>query len=269
MNVTYPWIEAPAAEFAVIGDPVTHSLSPLMHGAAYRKLGLPYRYVAIHVVPGQVAAALDRLRTLGYRGVNVTVPHKEEALAWAEDVEPLAARVRAANTLRLADQSCINTDAPGFLVTLLDFHPKEKTALLLGAGGSARAIAVALLGAGYSLSLYNRTFSKALSLAEELGIPRNSVLQQANPSGAALLVNTTSASLNNDELPILWDMVEPETLAYDLMYSKMPTPFLKSAALHKLATLDGLRMLVAQGARSFEWWLGLPAPRDAMLEAIL
>ena len=148
MSGGYPWREAPEAEFAVIGDPVGHSLSPRMHAAAYQALGLSYRYLAIHVLPGEVGQALARMESLGYQGVNVTVPHKEEALAWAKDSEPLARRVRAANTLRLADKACINTDAPGFLDTLSEFHPEPRTAIILGAGGSARAIAVALMGAG-------------------------------------------------------------------------------------------------------------------------
>jgi len=239
-----------------------------MHTAAYASLDLPFRYVAIHVRTGDVSKALDHLSTLGYLGINVTVPHKEEVLGWAKNVEPLAAKVRAANTLRLADKSCINTDAPGFLDTLSEFNPKSKSALVLGAGGTARAIAIALLGDGYELRLYNRTFEKAESLAAELGIPKSSVTKTADPSGSWLLANTTSASLNNDELPILWEKAEPNSLAYDLMYSKSSTPFLKAASNHGLSTIDGLKMLVAQGARSFEWWLGMSAPRSIMLEAI-
>ena len=268
MSAVYSWREAPEAEFAVIGDPVGHSLSPRMHQAAYDALGLPYRYLAVHVPPGEVEPALARLASLGYRGVNVTVPHKEEALAWAEIVEPLARRVRAANTLRLADRACINTDAPGFLDTLADFLPPRRTALLLGAGGSARAIAVALVESGYELTLYNRTQSKAEALASELGLPPSSVLAKADPEGAFLILNTTSASLSNAELPVVWANAGQDALAYDLMYSKEPTPFLRAAAVRSLATMDGRRLLAAQGARSFEWWLGVDAPQTAMLEAI-
>jgi shikimate dehydrogenase len=268
MNPAYPWREAPEAEFGVIGDPVGHSLSPRMHTAIYRALRLTYRYTAIQVPAGEVAEALAHLWSIGYQGINVTVPHKEEALAWAKSVEPLARQVRAANTLRLANKSCINTDAPGFLDTLADFHPTQRRALLLGAGGSARAVAIALLSAGYELWLYNRTLSKAEALAEEIGIPIGQVLAEADPTRASLIVNTTSASLHNAELPVLWDRAEPGALAYDLMYAREPTPFLKSAERVGLNTVDGLNMLVAQGARSFEWWLGIEAPRGAMLQAI-
>ncbi len=268
MNEWFAWREAPEAEFGVIGDPVSHSLSPRMHQAAYDALGLPYRYSAIQVPAGEVELALTRLHSLGYQGINVTVPHKGEALEWAEKVEPLARRVHAANTLRLSDKACINTDAPGFLDTLVDFPPETPTALLLGAGGTARALAVALNQAGYELYFYNRTASKAYALAEELGLATSQVRKTADPSGVSLILNTTSASLNNDELPIQWDKAEGGALAYDLMYSKTLTPFLKTASQHGLRTVDGIHMLVAQGAHAFTWWLGLDAPRAAMLEAI-
>ena len=266
--MTYPWREAPEGTFAVIGDPVHHSLSPKMHSAAYAALGLPHTYYGIHVPTGEVGEALERLSSLGYQGINVTVPHKEEALNWADVVEPMAARVRAANTLRLKDRACINTDAPGFLDTLGEFHPTEKKVLLVGAGGSARALIVALLSDGYSIKLTNRTLEKAHSLAEELGSNQLSVSESADPDGCALILNTTSASLNKEELPIQWDRAMPGALAYDLMYARPTTPFLAKAFSLGLATMDGLPLLVAQGARSFEWWLGIEAPRTAMREAL-
>ena len=268
MSAVFSWREAPVGDFAVIGDPVAHSLSPKMHAAAYRTLGLPYRYHAIRVPTGEVALALDHLTSLGYRGVNVTIPHKEEVLAWALKVDPLAYRVRAANTLRLEDRACINTDAPGFIDTLEPFSNAPRTALLLGAGGSARAIAVALLNSGFELFLYNRTLSKAVDLAVELDMEPTRVRDKADPTGVAFIVNTTSASLNNEEIPLLWDQSEPGALAYDLMYSKEPTLFLQAAARHGISGIDGRNLLAAQGARSFEWWLDIKAPRTVMLEAI-
>ena len=266
--MTYEWRDAPRADFAVIGDPVKHSLSPKMHQAAYEALGLPYRYVAIRVNVGEVGEAFHHLKSLGYRGVNVTVPHKEEALLQSQNVDPLAQQVRAANTFRLSDMACINTDAPGFLDTLSAFHPVKKSVLVLGAGGSARALIVALLGAGWEIQLYNRTQSKADAIAESLQHPDLKVISNPDPRGACLILNTTSASLVGAELPIDWDRAESGAWAYDLMYAKEPTPFLAKAAERGLATVDGLPLLVAQGARAFEWWLGLEAPRQAMMEAL-
>jgi shikimate dehydrogenase len=263
MSASYQ--EAPDADFAVIGDPVSHSLSPRMHQAAYAALGLPYRYVAIQVALGEVGAALDHLAERGYRGVNVTVPHKEEALNWARSAEGFAAKVRAANTVNLRERSCINTDAPGFLETLRPFGFERKSVLVLGAGGSARAIVAALVDDGWGVSIFNRTAAKAEELALSFG---GTAVSCPDPNGASLIVNTTSASLQGEEIPCDWSQAPVGAVAYDLMYASEPTPFLRSASAHGLRMLDGLDLLVAQGALSFEWWLGIPAPRKAMKDAL-
>lgn len=263
MTTVYPWRDAPAAEFAVIGDPIDHSLSPQMHEAAYAVLGMPYHYLAIQVPPGEVAPALTRLRSIGYRGINVTVPHKEEAIEWCLHVDGFCEQVRAVNTIDLERRAGINTDANGFLTTL-DGVP-VRSALLLGAGGSARALARALVRDGWIVRIWNRTHEKAVELARLAGA---AIADEPDPTGASLILNTTSASLTGDDLPILWDRVEKDALAYDLAYSSAPTPFLKVAAAHGLPTMDGLRMLVEQGALSLEWWTGARAPRDAMLSAV-
>ena len=125
-----------------------------------------------------------------------------------------------------------------------------------------------MLNDGFEIFLFNRTHAKAVALAEEIGLSPERVRKVADPADVSLIVNTTSASLQNDEIPIDWTRAEPHALAYDLMYSAEPTPFMASASHHGLRTLDGRRLLVAQGARSFEWWVGIEAPRDVMLEAI-
>lgn len=267
MNTLYSWREAPAAEFAVIGDPVSHSLSPRMHTAAFAALDLPFRYVAVHVPGGEVRAALDHLHDLGYQGVNVTVPHKEAVMEWCSGVEPFARRVRAVNTIRMSDRAGMNTDAPGFLDTLRDLGLNGGTALLLGAGGSARALTLALAEAGWRLRIYNRTRSRAEEMISSLGISAE-LLSDPNPAGADLVLNTTSASLQSADLGIAWSLAARDAVAYDLMYAKEPTQFLAGAAAHGLRTLDGLDLLVAQGARSFEWWIGVPGPRAEMRRAI-
>lgn len=262
------WQNAPDdAQFAVIGDPVKHSRSPRMHQAAYDELGLPYRYVALHVPVSEVHAALTHLADLGYQGVNVTVPHKEEALRWASEAEPLAKKVRAVNTLRLRDGAGINTDAGGFIDTLYDRGVQPGKALLLGAGGSARALAYALAQEDWELLVYNRTQEKAEQMVADLEIEAK-VVAKPNPDGAHLIVNTTSASLQGQDIAVKWENASPYALAYDLMYGDEPTRFLARAREHKLRTCDGSALLVAQGARAFEWWLGVPAPREAMAAAI-
>ena len=261
------WRDAPEAEFAVIGDPIGHSKSPSMHQAAYDELGLPYRYVALHVPAGEVGEALDFLRLRGYQGVNVTVPHKEAAMEWCDGVQPLARTVRAVNTLRMADKAGINTDAPGFLETLADRGVMTGEALLLGAGGSARALAHALVREGWTLRIFNRTRSRAEAMVQEMALDARTV-DEPDPAGAHLVLNTTSASLQGDALSLDWSRARPDALAYDLMYASGLTPFLARASAQGIRVCDGRPLLVAQGALAFEWWIGVPAPREAMAEAI-
>lgn len=262
MNVAYEWHEVPPADFAVIGDPVAHSRSPQMHEAAYRALGLNLRYVAVRVSAGKVGEALDHFREIGFKGVNVTVPHKVEAMDWA-DPDELAEKIGAANTIDLHSRIATNTDAPGFLDTLEPLGLTQGArVLILGAGGSARAIAAVLPAAGYEVSIWNRTPTRAEELAREFGL--NSVgLATADYD---LVVNTTSAGLSREGLPMGWDQALPGTVVYDLVYGN--TPFLQEAEARGLRTLDGKELLVAQGARSFEFWLGIAPPRDVMREAI-
>lgn len=260
------WRDAPKADFAVIGDPIHHSLSPSMHMAAYSALALPYRYVAVHVVPGEVGEALEHLRSLGYQGVNVTVPHKAEAMKWAIGTEDrLSGLIGAANTFNLERRTCINTDGPGFLETLGEFVFQDRTALILGAGGSAQAVGSAMSEAGWRLRIFNRTESRAREMAAGL---KADVVREPDLRGVELVVNTTSAALKGESLPIDWARASHELVAYDLMYGKEPTPFLAGAASRGLRTIDGLDLLVAQGALAFEWWLGVPAPRSVMREAL-
>lgn len=261
------WKEARKGDYAVIGDPIDHSLSPAMHQAAYRELGLDLTYNAFRVPLGEVALACTHLRHLGYQGINVTVPLKEDALAASRLPDDFSRLVGAANTLRLGDMACTNTDGPGFIQTLQDLGIEGGSrVLLLGAGGSARSIARALYEAGYRLCIYNRTPERAERMVRELRIEAD--LCDADPRGASLIVNATSAGLLGGDLPVLWDRAEPNAVAYDLVYKPEPTPFLQAASAHGLRTIDGKRLLVAQGALSFEWWLGIPAPREAMLASL-
>jgi shikimate dehydrogenase len=259
------WRDAPEAEFAVIGDPVSHSLSPKMHAAALVALGLPFRYAAIRIPSGEVKEALQSLAGRGYLGINVTVPHKEEAFDAVGGTNEFAQRCRAVNTIDLRSMAGTNTDGDGFLDTLRGRIDQGANVLLLGAGGSARAIALALSLGGYNLRIFNRTAERARQLVSELGIDA-AVVDKPTVEDAQLIVNATSASLTQDSLPIEWRSAAPGALAYDLVYGE--TAFLSAAAESGLRTLDGRELLVAQGARSLQYWLGVEPPRDVMLEAI-
>jgi shikimate dehydrogenase len=236
-----------------------------MHSAIYEALGLSYRYVSFQVDPEDVPECLSTLKRLGYIGLNVTIPLKQEVLLWCQTVDPFASKAQAANTLNLKERSCINTDAPGFLGTLQEYSFPAKTALVLGAGGSARALVLALVADGWHVHIYNRTATTAEQLASVCGAK---AVDSADPAGAYLILNTTAASLQGHSPPVIWPRAERQALAYDLMYSKAITPFLGDAHKYGLAILDGKEMLVAQGALSFHWWTGLVAPLDVMRQVV-
>jgi len=251
-------------KFAVIGDPIAHSLSPTMHAAAYRALGMDHIYEAICVPSGSVAAELDRLTAEGYTGVNVTVPLKEEAIAWCAP-DAFARRVHAVNTIDLRSRQGINTDGPGFVrwIASLDLSPADSV-LLLGAGGSARALAFAMVEAGYPVTIWNRTSERATSLAGACGARATA---EPDPSDYQVVVNATSASMGSGgDLPC---PSRPGTgVAIDLYYSHTRTSFLQIFGDTGWQTYDGRELLVAQGALAFEFWLGLPAPVEAMRAAV-
>jgi shikimate dehydrogenase len=264
------WRDAPDAEFAVLGDPITHSLSPQMHNAAYAELALPHRYVALHTPLEELEDALHHLQKRGYHGLNLTVPLKERVFGLLQSAEEPARRARAANTLRLDGLAGTNTDVGGFLATLAPLGLREgDTALVLGAGGAARAVLVGLQQLGLRVRLYNRTRARAERLIEELQVEAT-LLAQPDATDVRLIVNATSAELaGGGPVQLDWASAAEGAAAYDLMYRRdgSPTAFLDSAAAAGLKTTDGLAMLVEQGALAFEWWLGIEAPREVMLRA--
>lgn len=255
-------------DYAVLGDPIRHSRSPAMHHAAYQELGLDLDYQAVRVPAGRLEEALLRLKESGCKGANVTLPLKQEAYGWALarggfegafNAEPTV----SANTIDLVKSAAISTDEPGFLASLPDSTPR--TCLVLGAGGSAQGLIIRLSRAGWTVRAWNRTITRLYQLdaSWELGL---TVLEKPDPTDCDLIINATSASLGESELPIVWDAARPDALAYDLVYGS--SPFLDAAQQAGLRTQDGRRMLVEQGALSLEWWLNREAPREAMLKAI-
>ncbi len=269
MSRAFEWREAPAADFGVIGDPVAHSLSPRMHRAAYAALGLLYAYEQVRVPPGEVGEALDHLASLGYRGVNVTVPHKEECLGWVAEAEPFCTRSGSSNALDLNRRIATNTDAPGFLDTLVPLGIEAgASVLLLGSGGSARALALALSDRGFRLAVWARAREKAHRMVERLAIDAD-VLEDPVVAGKDLVINATSAGVLGGRLDIGWSDACVGAVAYDLAYGAAADAFLEPARGSGVRAVDGIGLLAAQGARSFEFWLGIPAPKEAMLRAVL
>ncbi|MEQ1936044.1 MAG: shikimate dehydrogenase, partial [Fimbriimonadaceae bacterium] len=248
--------------FGVIGDPVSHSLSPRMHRAAYCALGLDHSYDAFTVLPANLGTLAQRFDE--FKGLNVTVPHKEAVCAYFA-LDEFAIRAGAVNTIDLLTSRAINTDGPGFL-DLIEGMGIEKV-LLLGAGGSTRSIALALCLSDYQVSIWNRTQGRAEQLVNDLEIPAQ-VSSKLDLTGFDLVVNATSSSLQGESLPNDWSRAEPNAVFCDLYYTAGETPFAKDARRAGGQVIDGRELLVAQGARSFEWWLETEAPRDAMRQAV-
>jgi shikimate dehydrogenase len=260
----------------VLGWPVAHSRSPAMHNAALAELGMhDWRYQRLPVPPQLFTQTARALAPCGFVGANVTVPHKLLALELADDASEAARAIGAANTLTFAADGSIaaeNTDAPGLLAAL-EIEPRGMRVQVLGAGGSARAAAWALREAGAAeVSIWNRTPARAQALAAELGVRAVS-----SPEAADLLVNCTSVgmglqpSATHDEalnpLALTFDQVGEYSYVVDLVYRSGSTALLQAAERHGARTLDGLEVLVAQGALSFELWTGARAPREVMRRA--
>lgn len=267
----------------VIGAPVAHSLSPRLHGHWLRAHGIAGHYVPLHVEPEDLAEVLAALPRMGFVGVNVTIPHKEAALNLANLVTDRAALIGAANTLIFHPDGRIhadNTDGYGFLANLRQnapgWDPAAGPAVVFGAGGAARAILTALLEAGTpEIRIANRTRPRADALRQEFG-PRVAVVDWARASdmlpGARTVVNTTSLGMvgkSEFRLSIL-DRLEPEAVVNDLVYTPLETEFLRTAAARGCRVVDGLGMLLHQGAPGFERWFGVrPAVDSSLRQAVL
>lgn len=244
----------------VIGDPIAHSLSPVIHNGWLRDMGFNATYEAMHVPDGEFQNALKTLEKRDCLGVNVTLPHKAAALAAASESSETAEKIAAANTLtHLGGGSwrADNTDAPGFIEALGGLNAGEDRAVILGSGGSARAIVHALSAHGIELTILNRTVAKAEALAQEL-CPPHTKFDNINQhkeylESATIVINTTSMGYQGNllELPDGADR-----LFFDISYGKISEPQLNHAADRGWRVKDGLTMLVAQAAFSFEIWFG-------------
>ena len=253
----------------VVGWPVAHSRSPEMQNAAFHATGLDWRYLRLPVAPERFEETVRALPGSGYRGVNVTIPHKLSALDLADDASAAATAIGAANTLTFADGriAAENTDAGGFL-DALGRDAEGLRALVLGAGGAGRAVCWALREAGAAdVAVWNRTGERARALAEELG-----VRHAEQPGAADLLVNATSVGLAGEAESAALEALglaaaDPPPLVVDLVYGGAETPVVSWASRSGAETVDGLEVLVRQGARSFALWTGREAPLAAMRTA--
>lgn len=273
----------------LIGWPVEHTMSPDMHNAAFRARGLNWRYVPLAVPPGHVEAAIHGLVALGFRGANVTVPHKRATLPALDTVAAEAETLGAVNTVTVergrdgeASVSGHNTDAAGFIGALRDggFEPRGTSAVVVGAGGAARAVVLSLREAGAArILVLNRTLERAQTLVSDLGHCSTTVLRADPFEEEALIETARTADLLANATPVgMWpranDSVWPDEVplpahltVFDLVYNPLETKLLRQARRSGAGALDGLGMLVRQGALAFEMWTDQGAPIRVMRSA--
>lgn len=269
MSESLEKIDGSTRIFGILGRPVTHSLSPAMHNAAFRALKVNAVYVAFPVT--DLRQAVAGLRGLGVAGVSVTIPFKEEIISWLDELDPTAARIGAVNTVVNRDGRLegFNTDWLG-AVTALKVQTSLKGAhvLILGAGGAARAIAFGIKEAGGRVTVTDVDQPRAAALARDLqleALPLDSLAQ----CPAAVLVNATPVGMapDADAIPIAPDLLRQYRLVMDIVYRPLQTRLLREAQARGAATIDGLQMLIHQATAQFELWTGRPAPLEVMFRA--
>ena len=272
---------------ALIGNPVSHSLSPIMQNAAIQYLGLDLIYMAIPCKDEDLEIVVNSLKKMNCKGLNITIPFKQKVFNICSEISPVAKKVKAINTLKLTDDKDwigTNTDIDGFIYPLKNLNLIKKSSLILGSGGAARSVIQGLIKLKLSkITIISRNKSSLnelitnfkndieieglLSTNNEI----NNLIQETD-----LIINTTpvgmSNTINNDEIPFgknFWDSINSKTIVYDLIYNPSPTPFLKFCDKKGCMTIDGTQMLIAQGAKSLSFWTnGLEVPFEVMHDAL-
>lgn len=278
--------------FGLLGNPVGHSLSPAMHEAAYDELGMDARYCAFEPARDDLATAVAGADALGVRGLNVTIPFKQDVLSLVEP-DDLAARIGAVNTIdfgansadgAVVDASGVptghNTDAVG-AVRAFDAHDVDLsgTAVVVGAGGAGRAVAFGLADEGMTVRVANRTVERAERLAADVddGTPDRSTVAASGHgledlagllADASVVVNCTSVGMESDETPVPRDALHADLAVLDAVYAPLETRLLREASAVGATTIDGAWMLLFQGVAAFERWTGRDAPVGAMNDAL-
>ena len=271
MNVVGMDINAKTRVLASIGHPIGHSLSPLMHNAAFQRMGLNFVFLAFDVT--NLKAALGSMRSLDFLGYSVTMPHKQGAMKYLDRIDPLAAKIQAVNTVVNRNGMLVgyNTDSPAAIKALKDkAEIRGKKIVLVGAGGAARAIALGLQQEGAETTILDTVFQKAKSLAKAAGCGYLAI-EKLGTLGPDILINATPVGMfpNVRETPVPKKMLREGMVVFDIVYNPLETLLLKNAKESGCLTVSGAEMFVEQGALQFELWTGEKAPRQLMHDVVI
>ncbi len=273
---------------ALVGNPVSHSLSPIMQNAALQYLGLDLIYIAIPCEAEDLELVLNSLKKINCKGLNITIPHKEKVFDLCSEISPIANKLKAINTLKLNSKkewSATNTDLDGFIYPLKNLNLSKKQSIVLGSGGAARSVIQGLINLNFStISVVSRNKSSLNELIQNFdnqikiqGLLSNDNQAQNLIEEADLIVNTTPVGMKTSqyEMNVLpygetfWRSLKSKTTIYDLIYNPAPTPLLKFSTKKGCFTIDGLQMLIAQGMKSLSFWTnGLEVPFHIMDDAL-
>ena len=266
--------------FAVIGDPIDHSLSPNIHSAVFRELNLDCSYIAYRIPKGELEEGIAGLKKIEIDGFNVTIPHKIEMMKYLDKIDESCSLIGAVNTVVNKDGILkgYNTDMDGFLEPFKKkkLNITDTKILLLGAGGAARAIVAGLAKEkAKSVTIANRTLENAKNLSEfakKIGLDTNVIkIEDVGKSAKDydIIINATSIGLKNEPSPISLEGINEKTIVYDIVYMPMNTDFIKKAKEHGAIVIFGYEMLLGQATRAFEIWHDMEAPYNAMKKALL
>jgi len=279
-----PYITARTNVLCVIGHPIEHSMSPIMHNAALKDMSLDYVYIAFNIPPNDLKKAVLGFKVFSIKGINVTIPYKEKIIPYLDEIDPLAEKIGAVNTIKNEGKYLIgkNTDASGAKKALLDAGCEiiGKTALILGAGGAAKAVSFAISEDLDAIYIANRTEKRAIKLAKDLtnkttikAVGKNMSINTLKNlvNDVDILINTTPLGMYPDieESPISKEMLHNNLFVFDIVYNPLETRLLKEASKIGCKTLGGLDMFVNQGALAFEWWTGKKPNLNLMKEKVV
>jgi shikimate dehydrogenase len=281
-------ISSKTSFIALIGNPISHSLSPIMQNAALQYLGLDLIYIAIPCKDEDLELVLNSFKKINCKGLNITIPHKEKVFDLCSEISPIANQLKAINTLKLNSKkewSATNTDVEGFIYPLKTLNLAKKQSIVLGSGGAARSVIQGLINLNLStISVVSRNKSSLNKLIQNFenqikikGLLNNDNQTQDLIEEADLIVNTTPVGMKTSQyetnvLPYgedFWRSLKSKTIIYDLIYNPTPTPLLQFSAKKGCLTIDGMQMLVAQGVKSLSFWTnGLEVPFHVMNDAL-